>query len=187
MRQHELSGDVANASLADLAAGRGWSPTEASHALVADAAVVAAWPDDEPISGLRPAESGDARLLAPLHDAEFPQTYASADGLVEGAIGGEGIVLVVPAVDGGIAGYAAGQVHDDGEGFIDFVAVDPAARGTGLGRRLVTALTRHLLARSPLGRVCLLVQDHRRPARALYERLGFRPDGSFVAYRDWSA
>jgi len=38
-----------------------------------------------------------------------------------------------------------------------------------------------------LGRVCLTVQDHRTPARALYERLGFRPDGSLIAYRSWTS
>jgi hypothetical protein len=34
--------------------------------------------------------------------------------------------------------------------------------------------------------VALTVQNHRRPARALYERLGFRSDGSIVAYRSWT-
>jgi len=52
---------------------------------------------------------------------------------------------------------------------------------------LVTALTRELLAASTTGRVNLTVQDHREGARHLYDRLGFRLDESFVAYRSPTA
>jgi ribosomal protein S18 acetylase RimI-like enzyme len=65
------------------------------------------------------------------------------------------------------------------------VAVAPDHRGAGVGQRLVTAITRQLLERSSAGRVALTVADRRTPARALYEGLGFRPDGSFVGYRSW--
>lgn len=192
--EHEVSGAVANVRLGALAAARGWTASVVNHALIADASVVAGWPAtesdaDEP-AALRAAVAGDTAAIAPLHDAEFPGTYASAPQLVAGQADGSRVVLVAPAAadeaaadTDAIAGYAAGQVHDDGEGFIDFVAVDLAARGTGVGRRLVMALTRDLLARSTMGRVALTVQDGRAPARALYEQLGFRPDGSFVAYR----
>ena len=42
--RHEMSGDIANHRLADLAASRGWTATEPNHVLLADAGVVAAWP-----------------------------------------------------------------------------------------------------------------------------------------------
>lgn len=82
---------------------------------------------------------------------------------------------------GEVIGYCSGQVHDDddGEGIIDFVAVDEAARGRGTGRLLTTALTRELLDRSSQRCVALVVQDK----RALYAALGFRTDMSLVAYR----
>ena len=51
----------------------------------------------------------------------------------------------------------------------------------------MVALSRLLLQDASLGRVCLTVQDHRGPARVLYARLGFQPDGSLVAYRSWPA
>jgi ribosomal protein S18 acetylase RimI-like enzyme len=220
--RHEMSGEVAHRRLADLAAARGWKASEGSHLLVADAAVVASWPDaavvaswpdaevaaagtsagdgtgarptDEPGGAqhaIRLAREGDAAAIAPLHDAEFPGTYATADQLVAGALDGSRIVLVADAPRGegpaGIVGYAAGEIHEDGEGFVDFIVVDAAARGTGLGRALVVALARRLLARAPLDRVALTVHDHRAPARALYRTLGFRPVASLVAYRSWSA
>ncbi len=187
--RYEMSGDIANHRLADLAAARGWTATAPNHILLADAGVVAAWPpvEDGRTTALRAAAPEDVAAIAALHDAEFPDTYAAAPQLVAGQLDGSRVVLVAEDVHGGVAGYAAGEVAHDGEGFIDFVAVDPACRGAGVGRQLVEAVTRRLLDRSTLGRVCLTVQDHRTPARALYARLGFRPDGSLVAYRSWTS
>lgn len=187
--RHELCGDVANLRLAALARARGWAATEPNHVLVADAGVVAAWRPrrDRRTAVLRPAVPGDVVVIARLHDAEFPDTYASAAELVDGRLDGSRIVLVADDGRGGVAGYAAGEIQGDGSGFIDFVAVDRAARGTGVGRQLLMAVTRQLLDRSPLGLVRLTVQEHRAPARALYERLGFRPDGTVVAFRSWTS
>jgi ribosomal protein S18 acetylase RimI-like enzyme len=178
----EMAGEAVHRRLATLAAARGWTASEANHVLVADAATVAAWPP-APEAGLRRATADDVAAIAVLHDAEFPDTYASAATLVEGQLDGSRAVVVADDGRGGVAGYAAGEVHDDGEGFVDYVVVDPAARRSGMGRLLVVAVTRRLLERSSLGRVALTVQDHRAPARALYGRLGFRSEGSIVAYR----
>jgi ribosomal protein S18 acetylase RimI-like enzyme len=93
------------------------------------------------------------------------------------------VTLVSTKPGAGIVAYAAGQVHGDGEGFIDFVAVDPAWHRQGLGRQLVMTVARTLLMRSTRQRVSLGVQDHRTAARSLYAQLGFRSDGSFIGYR----
>lgn len=83
-----------------------------------------------------------------------------------------------------VVGYATGTVTPDGDGYIDFVAVDERSRGTGAGVALVTELSRHLLATAPNGRVNLTVQGHRSPARALYAaRLGFTVDVAFRGHR----
>jgi ribosomal protein S18 acetylase RimI-like enzyme len=182
--QHEMAGDTANRRLAALGAARGWAPTETNHLLEADAAVIAGWPAS---AALRAPRSDDIAAIAALHEVEFPDTYASAPQLVAGDQDGSRVVLVADDGRGGIAGYVAGHVEDNGEGFIDFVAVDPAARGTGAGRQLVVTATRRLVDRSPLGLVRLTVPDHRLAARGLYEQLGFRHCGSLVAYRSWTA
>lgn len=183
--RHEVCSDVSNELLAELAAEVGWRPSEVNHAYVVDEAAVARWPDDPPTVPIRDARPDDAEAIRPLHDAEFPGTYATVEQLLAGQADGSRVVLVVPGPDddGGLAGYAAGRVQPDGEGYIDFLVVHPDARRTGVGRRLVTALTRELLAAATSGRVCLTVQDHRADARTLYEALGFRLDESFVAYR----
>jgi len=187
--RHEVCSDVSNELLAELAGDRGWKPTEVNHALVIDEATVAGWPDDDLTLPIRDARPEDLPAIRPLHEAEFPGTYATAEQLLAGQAEGSRVVLVVPSPEDDGAeprGYAAGRVQADGEGFIDFVAVPPDVRGGGVGARLVTALTRELLAASSSGRVSLTVQGHRREARNLYERLGFRLDESFVAYRSWS-
>jgi ribosomal protein S18 acetylase RimI-like enzyme len=180
--RHEVCGDVSHGLLAELAAGRGWHRSEVNHALVADRATIEAWPDRPAGDDLRPATANDLEFIRPLHDAEFPDTYASADQLL--AADGEDDWVVL--VDEARTGYAAGKVQPDGEGYIDFVAVHPDARGRGIGRRLVVALGQDLLAACRSGRVNLTVAERRTDARALYERLGFRTDESFVAHRSWT-
>lgn len=180
--RHEVCGDASHHLLAELAAARGWHPTEVNLAMVVDAETADGWPDGPGADGVRAATPADLDAIRPLHDAEFPGTYASAEQLLAGGEDDDWVVLV----DEAGAGYAAGKVQPDGEGYIDFVAVRPDARGTGSGRRLVVELTRRLLAACATGRVNLTVADHRAPARALYERLGFRTDESFVAYRSWT-
>ncbi len=182
----ELSGTTENERLARLAAELGWPVTETNFAYVFRAASsdeLAQAPED----GLRGVVAEDLGLIAPLHDVEFPATYFSARQLLERAAAGEHVVLVATSADGRFAGYAAGRVQPDGTGYIDFVAVEPSARGAGAGRRLVTGLVRRLLPQSTTGEVHLTVQEHRAPARALYTSLGFERDIGFVGYRSPSS
>jgi ribosomal protein S18 acetylase RimI-like enzyme len=179
---HELAGTVENQRLARLAAELGWPATEVNFAYVFEAEPSGAVPP-EPEDGLRDVVGDDVGLIAPLHDLEFPDTYFTAQQLLERAATGEHVVLVATSDEGRFAGYAAGRIQPDGNGYIDFVAVDPSGRGGGAGRRLVSGLVRRLLPVSTTGEVHLTVQEHRAPARALYASLGFRLDIGFVGYR----
>lgn len=182
--RHEMSGDLANQQIAALATARGWWTTEANHALSVDEAIVGTWGDID-VTGMRPATIADLEGIQALHDTEFPGTYATAEQLVAGQQDGTRVTLVADDGDSGVAAYASGHLQDDGEGCLDFVVVRPDQHGRGLGRQAVAAIARDLLPRSPLRRMSLTVQDHRAPARGLYERLGFRHEISFVGYRSW--
>jgi len=70
----------------------------------------------------------------------------------------------------GIAGFVA-SIGDH----VDQLFVDPDFQGQGLGARLLTAA----LQRIP-GRATLHVFEGNAPARAMYERLGFRAAGSWL-------
>ncbi|WP_051217757.1 GNAT family N-acetyltransferase [Nocardioides insulae] len=175
----EIGSDIAHAPMAELAAELGWTATEVSHVYVADRAAGEAWQAEDP--RVRQPRPEDAETIAPLHDREFPATYTPVDRLMTGAA--DGSLLVAVADGDGFLGYAAGRVQPDGEGYLDYLAVAESARGRGVGEALVSTLGRRILAASPRGTVNLTVQDHRSPAVALYERLGFRRECSMVGYR----
>ena len=170
LRDIELSGTIENEHLGALAQTRGFDPSEPNYAL---ALALDGTQRKEPDAQIVDATSGDLVWIAPLHDAEFPSTYATPQQLLDGKY----VLLVGPG------GYGAGRVTPDGEGYIDFVAVEEAARGAGLGRRLVTALVARLVAAGARQQVCLTVQEHREGARRLYAALGFEVDVVIVGYR----
>jgi ribosomal protein S18 acetylase RimI-like enzyme len=173
----EMSGELANERLASLAAQRGWTASGAAHVLVVAAEVVATWSTNS-TDRLRAAVADDLDVIRPLHDAEFPNTHTPAARMVS-----DFVTVVATADDGTVTGYAAGRIQPDGEGYIDYIGVEPAARGNGIGRRLLVALTRQLVVASPKQHVALVVNDDRVAARALYASLGFAPVTSMVGYR----
>lgn len=175
----ELGGDVTNVRMAALAGELGWTTSEVSHVYAADAQAAGTWPD--PAGTIRAASAADRETIRPLHDQEFPATYAPVERLLPDEPDGRFHVLVAENSPR-FLGYAAGQVHPDGEGYLDYIAVNDAARGHGAGRDLLVSIGRWLVATSPKHDVNLTVQDHRTPARRLYESLGFQLKLSMVGY-----
>jgi ribosomal protein S18 acetylase RimI-like enzyme len=107
-----------------------------------------------------------------LHQAEFPGGYATADALFAPPAADR--FTRIALVGGSPAGYV--HAHFDAqwqEGYVDFLAVAPWARGRGLGRALLQAATdwsfRPMRARA----VTLTVRADREAARALYLSAGF--------------
>ena len=174
----EMSGALANERLAALAAELGWPPTETNHAYVLDAAVAAAWtPSPTATTCAAPGPTTCRRsrhCTRPSSRRRTSRRRSSSSGPQPASRS----CSSPTDEDASFAGYAAGRVQPDGEGYIDFVAVDPARRGSGAGRRLVVGLATRLLPATTTGRIHLTVQDHRAPARALYSALGFRLDAS---------
>ena len=85
---------------------------------------------------------------------------------------------------GRLAGFCWTKVHADERpplGEIYVIAVDPDFGGRGLGRQLTLAGLDHL-ARAGLTVGMLYVESDNRPARALYDRLGFTVDHIDRAY-----
>ena len=88
--------------------------------------------------------------------------------------------FVVAVWDERVAGFAVARQVADGESELLNLAVDPAYRRRGIGRRLVS----HLKARYP-GTLWLEVRESNLSARKLYESLGFgevsRRSGYYIA------
>lgn len=73
--------------------------------------------------------------------------------------------------------------HAPLEGFVDYLAVKPSARGRGVGARLLGTALRWAFEDRGLPQMALTVSDWRDDARRLYERAGFRLHASGLAAR----
>lgn len=179
VQAHEFSGDVSNRRMADLAAELGWTASVPNHVFVANADTASTWPDDDP--RVRAPRPDDFAAIDPLHAAEFPNTYLATRPMINEGIAGDRITLVSEAA-GAVLGYAAGRVQPDGTGYLDFIAVVPQARRSGAGLGLLVTVSRRIIESAPAGDVNLTVQEHRAPAIALYQRLGFVRETIIVGY-----
>ena len=83
-------------------------------------------------------------------------------------------------VDGKLCGYAAVSRTGDAVN-LDDIAVSPAFRRQGIGRKLVQALLEHLIA-AGVAALSLEVRVSNAPAIALYEQLGFQIVGCRKKY-----
>ena len=83
---------------------------------------------------------------------------------------GHGEIFVAEA-DGGIIGTVMAG-HDGHRGWVYYLAVDPARRRDGLGRRLV-AQAEDWLATQGVPELMLMIRDTNTAVQAFYERLGY--------------
>jgi GNAT superfamily N-acetyltransferase len=147
--------------------GNGFSIRTATHIYVAAAAAVA----DAPLPELSPRhEVGFARL----HRETFPAADSTpAEQLLAGR--DDEHLIFAAADDLRLLGYVCVSVNAaPREGFIDYLAVRPAARGRGIGQRLLQTALRWSFADRGLPQAALCVTEWRADARRLYERAGFR-------------
>ena len=138
-------------------------------------ALRAAPPAEGPPPGVRlaAAEPCWRAAIGALHEDEFSGGYVTSDGLFEADT--EDRMTRIALLDGKPCGYV--RVHFDAhwhEGYVDFLAVAPAARRRGVGRALLRSALAWSFARPGAGAATLTVRDDRDAARALYEAAGFR-------------
>ncbi len=175
VHEREFAPDTRNTDLARLALELGYRAEEPSAVLVRD---LATWRDEDltrsaEVRDLEPEERDD---VARLHDHLFAGTHTRGRDLVRD----EATLVLVTGDDP--LGYVATQEQEDGTLYIDFLGVDPAARGRGLGRALIAAaVTRADRAGAPSA--SLTVRMGNQHARALYASLGFVQERVIAPYR----
>jgi mycothiol synthase len=81
-------------------------------------------------------------------------------------------LLLAEDADGTVLGFHWTKRHDQHQGEVYVVGVDPAAQGRGLGRLLTLAGLHHLEA-AGVAEVLLYVESDNRPAVHVYDGLGF--------------
>src|SRR5579859_1074788 len=82
--------------------------------------------------------------------------------------------LIVADAGGTLAGYIATTIQEDGTGYVDFLATDPAHRRQGIAACLLAAALNWLFGDCRVQSAHLTVTDDKAVARRLYERAGFR-------------
>lgn len=127
-----------------------------------------AWPQV-----VRDASAAQAQQAARLHGRIFAATYLTGKAMIE-SLDEDHRLLVVTRKDA-VAGYLYVQRKPlEDEGYIDFLGVDEASRGHGLGRALLDAAVHWAIVQRRLPRVCLTARQDNSPALGLYEGAGFR-------------
>jgi ribosomal-protein-alanine N-acetyltransferase len=134
---------------------------------------------------LRAASLRDVAALAKIDRRSFRHEGEIFDAArIRRLIANPRAVAVVAECDGAILGWAVGLVRRTARGLhgrLYGVAVDPSARGLGLGR----ALTERVLAalrRRDCRRLALEVRLDNDVAVSLYESLGFEADETIADY-----
>jgi ribosomal protein S18 acetylase RimI-like enzyme len=131
---------------------------------------------------VRPTAADDLRQWLPLHHAIFPGSYLSDDEIAA-AIGEAPSLVLTAWLEGRPAGYLLAK--DDttaDELYVDYLGVDPACRGHGLGRALLHHAIRWGAARGR-SRAALTVRQDRAEALGLYLQCGFRQTRVGVHWR----
>jgi len=133
-----------------------------------------------------PLSSPDAQQLIASLNAELSVIYPNpADNffeLAEEQTAGDRGVFLLARVDGRPLGCGALRRIDTTTGEIKRMYVAPAARGTGLGRRLLDELERHACGLG-LRRLVLETGTRQPQAIGLYRRAGFARIPCFGEYQ----
>ncbi len=142
----------------------------------------------------RPLLTAEALIypeLRPAHEVAFARLHADtfpADGSTPAAsllAMRDDENAIFAATDGlRLLGSVCVSVnHAPLEGFIDYLAVRPTARGKGIGTRLLQTARHWIFYVRRLPQAALTVSDWRHGARRLYEQSGFHLQASGIAAR----
>ncbi len=123
---------------------------------------------------IAPMAAAHIAAIAGIEERCFSTPWSAA-ALTEELNNPRAVFRVALDADGRVLGYA-GMHHVGDEGYIDNVAVDPAARRQGVARALMTTLERYGREHA-LYRLTLEVRASNTPAIALYAGAGYVSDG----------
>lgn len=136
-----------------------------------------AWRDagaPEPGIAIGEAVDADEPALAALHDQAFAHTWLAGEDLLAHARK-HGTMLVANDAARGLLGSLCLSLNAAlPEADVEFVAVQPAARGRGIGRALLRAALREAFRSGRCERVNLVVNNTNLEALRLYESSGFK-------------
>ena len=115
-----------------------------------------------------------------LHNELFPNTYYTARQIVEKLDDHHRLLL---AVDGErLLGYHFCKIESE-SGYVDFIGMDPSARGRGIGASLLASGLDWMCASPATARVNLTVNADNDAAQSLYKKFGFVCERITIGFR----
>lgn len=158
----------------------GFSPGPATHIYVAPRGAWTSTADFVPLPLLRAAHEV---AFGHLHSETFPAHGCTPARELMDARDDEHVIFA--ATDGlRLLGSVCVSVNQaPAEGFIDYLAVKPVARGRGVGSRLLQTALHWTFSIRNLPQAALCVTNWRDDARRLYERAGFTLQATGIAMR----
>jgi ribosomal protein S18 acetylase RimI-like enzyme len=125
---------------------------------------------------VRPAKPSDREFFVALRNVTLKRYvekiwgWDEAEQRARSELAFEKLPIEIVEEDGLPVGSLA-VVHEDDHDLLELVAVLPEAQGQGIGSALIAVIQEEAAQRGVVLRLSVLVNN---PARALYERLGFR-------------
>jgi ribosomal-protein-alanine N-acetyltransferase len=134
------------------------------------------------LANLGLARATDAREIAEMSRDLIEQglSWSWTPARVQHFIGGPDSSVVVARRERHLAAFAIMHFGDD-VAHLNLLAVSPAHRRQGLGRRLMGWLTSTAIE-AGVFRINLELRTHNEPARVFYESLGFEKTGVIQGY-----
>jgi ribosomal protein S18 acetylase RimI-like enzyme len=162
--EHELFCAATNTAVVDFAGRHGFDRTSRNVVLRFTREQLA----DLPPVALEPLAPAHREAFATLHDRAFPNTHSPSAALLRRA---EPIRV---ALDGDtLLGYVVLRLRpDQNDAQVEYIAVEEAARGRGIGAQLLTGALHEAFADPAFTYLDLVTSNP--VARALYEKVGFQ-------------
>ncbi|HYZ17464.1 MAG TPA: GNAT family N-acetyltransferase [Candidatus Acidoferrum sp.] len=126
--------------------------------------------------------------VSAVRDARYDDVLSSFDRLVEYVFGRNHALLIAEDGDGTLLGFLLllydlpDEVTLTEQAFVAYTAVEPFARGRGVGRALMEA-AEAAARKAGLAYISLMVTEENGAARGLYEGSGFRTERRMMTKR----
>ncbi|MBK8229244.1 MAG: GNAT family N-acetyltransferase [Candidatus Eisenbacteria bacterium] len=177
--------DLAAVRGAQLLRARGFADETMIHVYLAkprdSAAATPHASTDRPDLRVAGLESSQEAHFRAMHDLIFDQQTPGEELLRERS---SDRPIFAATRSGALVGYVAASVQAGPlEGFVEYLGVDPSARGLGIGRMLLERALHWAFDERGLPQVGLTVSDQNANARGLYESVGFSLEYTGLGFR----
>ncbi len=180
IRDYDLFCDVQNTHVEAFAARHGFPLTSENAVLILTRKDYK--PAAKRQTQIIPYQEGFFEQFEKLHKTLFPNAYFTARQMVEKIDKNHQLFLAIE--DDQLLGYHFGKIEPESEsGYVDFIGMDSAARGRGIGADLLASGVDWMLSAPTTKKIRLTVNADNVPARSLYEKFGFVTERIMHGYR----